>query len=211
MLQQFSCACFWAKAHTFELLYAHIKNYRPYCLLRTLGVQAGNNFQSGGQTGHQVQGGSNKVLQIQKITFPPNEVIFHFVWVTAGNVSSIGRLHYTFYVLFYFILFAVDIIIFDPNNLLSFQWLLAQSVRALESFKADVGCSSPSRSKTDNRLQNIQMVDYCRVNIGKNLLVNRLTILNNQINYEWLNLSYDAFKLRCKNILLIFWLRLFDL
>ena len=157
--------------------------------------------------GIKFKGGAIKCCKYKKLL----PLIFHFVWVTAGNVSSIGRLHYTFYVLFYFILFAVDIIIFDPNNLLSFQWLLAQSVRALESFKADVGCSSPSRSKTDNRLQNIQMVDYCRVNIGKNLLVNRLTILNNQINYEWLNLSYDAFKLRCKNILLIFWLRLFDL
>ena len=32
-------------------------------------MQAGNNFKSGGQTGHLVKGHSNKVLQRKKITF----------------------------------------------------------------------------------------------------------------------------------------------
>ena len=36
-------------------------------------MQAGNNFKAGGQTGHYVQGGSNKVFQRKKNTSPLNE------------------------------------------------------------------------------------------------------------------------------------------
>ena len=38
--------------------------------------------------------------------------------------------------------------------------------------------------------------------IGLNALANRLFILNNKIPLEWLNLSYNSFKVKCKESLL---------
>ena len=39
-------------------------------------------------------------------------------------------------------------------------------------------------------------------NIFGDHLVNRLKTLTNQIKYEWLNESYESFKVKCKNLLL---------
>ena len=41
-----------------------------------------------------------------------------------------------------------------------------------------------------------------KVRNGKNILSNRLTILNNQIEYDWLNKSLNCFKLLCKSLFL---------
>ena len=48
-----------------------------------------------------------------------------------------------------------------------------------------------------------QINDVSRIKIGKNILCNRLTILNRLIKLDWLNLSLIAFKLRAKSIFLI--------
>ena len=46
-------------------------------------------------------------------------------------------------------------------------------------------------------------IDKSRLKVGKNILANRLTALNGQIKYEWLNLSRNQFKIRAKDTLLI--------
>jgi hypothetical protein len=38
--------------------------------------------------------------------------------------------------------------------------------------------------------------------VVRNNLINRLNVLNGAINYEWLNLSLDVFKLRRKSVYL---------
>ena len=38
--------------------------------------------------------------------------------------------------------------------------------------------------------------------IGNNILSNRLSILNGRINLEWLNLTLNSFKIKCKKLLL---------
>ena len=38
--------------------------------------------------------------------------------------------------------------------------------------------------------------------IGVNKLVNRLTILDNKIEMEWMNMGLDSFKVKCKELLL---------
>ena len=48
----------------------------------------------------------------------------------------------------------------------------------------------------------VQINDYSNLKIGKNIMANRLRVLNNQINYDWLNLSLNSFKLRCKALFL---------
>ena len=35
--------------------------------------------------------------------------------------------------------------------------------------------------------------------VGLNALANRLSILNDRIPLDWLNLGYDSYKLKCKN------------
>ena len=35
--------------------------------------------------------------------------------------------------------------------------------------------------------------------VGKNNLNNRLNTLNGKVEYDWLNLSIDSFKIKCKN------------
>ena len=40
----------------------------------------------------------------------------------------------------------------------------------------------------------VHIVDHSRVRVGKNILMNRLSLINSSINYEWLNLSKDTYK-----------------
>ena len=45
----------------------------------------------------------------------------------------------------------------------------------------------------NDRLQTIRVFDSSRLKVGKNLLVNRMTILNNELNYDLMNVSYNSF------------------
>ena len=44
--------------------------------------------------------------------------------------------------------------------------------------------------------------DNSRLMVGKNIISNRLTVLNNQVNLDWLNLSLISFKLKVKDLFL---------
>ena len=44
----------------------------------------------------------------------------------------------------------------------------------------------------------VHIVDHSRVRVGKNLLMNRLSLINDSINYERLNLLKDTYKIKCK-------------
>ena len=48
----------------------------------------------------------------------------------------------------------------------------------------------------------VHIVDHSRVRVGKNLLMNRLSLINDSINYDWLTLSKDTYKIKCKEKLL---------
>ena len=48
----------------------------------------------------------------------------------------------------------------------------------------------------------VDIVGNSNTKVGKNLLVNRLVLINDKIKFDWLNLSLDGFKLKCKNIFL---------
>ena len=43
---------------------------------------------------------------------------------------------------------------------------------------------------------------FSRLKIGRNILCNRLTVLNHQVNLNWLNLSLTSFKLKVKSLFL---------
>ena len=49
------------------------------------------------------------------------------------------------------------------------------------------------------RQTNFHITDSSRLKVGKNIISNRMTILNNKINLDWLNLSLTSFKLKIKS------------
>ena len=54
----------------------------------------------------------------------------------------------------------------------------------------------------NNRQRFVQINDESAIRIGKNVLMNRLGILNNKIEYEWLNQSLNTFKIKSKKLFL---------
>ena len=54
----------------------------------------------------------------------------------------------------------------------------------------------------NNRNQNFHIIDAARTKIGKNLLTNRLGIINDNISLELLNSPFATFKLKCKQLFL---------
>ena len=50
----------------------------------------------------------------------------------------------------------------------------------------------------NNRSPSVQIIDSSRIRVGKNIQTNNLSAISNQIEYDWLNLSYLTFKLRSK-------------
>ena len=55
----------------------------------------------------------------------------------------------------------------------------------------------------NGRNEMFQINDYSANRIGKNIICNRLNVLNGQIKLDWLNLSLNAFKLKAKSVLLM--------
>ena len=58
----------------------------------------------------------------------------------------------------------------------------------------------------NNRSTKVRLFDTSNIRIGKNILSNRLTIVNSQIEYDWLNKSLNSYKLICK-LLFLSWLK----
>ena len=57
----------------------------------------------------------------------------------------------------------------------------------------------------DNNIKDVQ--SYWN-SMEQKLLTNRLTLINNTIEYNWLNLTFDSFKVKCKNLFLIWYYEL---
>jgi hypothetical protein len=54
----------------------------------------------------------------------------------------------------------------------------------------------------NSRDQSIRVVDTSKLKIGKNLVVNRIKLINGKIMYAWLNLTYESYKIKCKAVFL---------
>ena len=52
------------------------------------------------------------------------------------------------------------------------------------------------------RTEMFHIDDYSKLLVGRNIISNRLTVLNNQVELDWLNLSLNSFKLRVKDLFL---------
>ena len=52
---------------------------------------------------------------------------------------------------------------------------------------------------SDNeRLTKLTFIKWQNYDVGKNILLNRMLILNNLIDKQWLELSLNSFKIKCK-------------
>ena len=54
----------------------------------------------------------------------------------------------------------------------------------------------------NGRLDKIQIYNISNYKVGQNIMVNRFKALKNKIELLWLNESLNAFKLKCKQLLL---------
>ena len=53
-----------------------------------------------------------------------------------------------------------------------------------------------------NRQNKFSVSKTNNLKVGENILINRLSLINNQIPLEWLNLGYNSYKIKCKQKLL---------
>ena len=53
-----------------------------------------------------------------------------------------------------------------------------------------------------NRQDKVFIVDNSRLKVGKNSLVNRMTCINGLVKLDLLNLSFNPYKVKCKNLIL---------
>ena len=54
----------------------------------------------------------------------------------------------------------------------------------------------------NNRCEKFMIIGSSRLKVGKNLLPNRLGVLNNKIELQWMNQSLDTFKIKYKDLFL---------
>ena len=54
----------------------------------------------------------------------------------------------------------------------------------------------------NDRWETAKFFDTKNYKIGSNILSNRFIILNGKIKYDWLNLPFNSFKLKCKELFL---------
>ena len=50
----------------------------------------------------------------------------------------------------------------------------------------------------NDSISKVHIVDHSNSKVGKNLLINRLGVINDLIEYDWLNISKNVFKMKCK-------------
>ena len=54
----------------------------------------------------------------------------------------------------------------------------------------------------NGRNNKIQIFNVSNYKVGENLLTNRLKSLNNKIEFNWLNESFNSYKVKCKKLFL---------
>ena len=54
----------------------------------------------------------------------------------------------------------------------------------------------------NNRCESVKFVDTKSYKIGNNILANRFPILNFKVKFDWLNLPFNSYKMKCKEIFL---------
>ena len=81
--------------------------------------------------------------------------------------------------------------------------LSAESVNCMQSAETQILIQFNSiqfNSVLFQKLLSLQLYDVSRLKVGKNLMINRLSTLNGQIKFDWLNLGLNSFKIKMKEL-----------
>ena len=54
----------------------------------------------------------------------------------------------------------------------------------------------------NERATKLNFIRIQKYDVGKNILLNRLHVLNGKIDKNWINLSIDSYKIKCKELFL---------
>ena len=55
----------------------------------------------------------------------------------------------------------------------------------------------------NERATKLSFIRIQKYDVGKNILLNRLQVLNGKIEKNWINLSLDSYKMKCKGLFLM--------
>ena len=89
-----------------------------------------------------------------------------------------------------------------PNDMMKYR-LAIQLYKIYNGFIINDGWIDMSLQQNFNaRQMMVRVTDVSNIKVGKNILMNRLTVINNEIDYNWLNLSSISYKLKCKSLFL---------
>ena len=66
----------------------------------------------------------------------------------------------------------------------------------------NINTNTNGNSNSNNGSPSMQDLVVLNYKVGNNYMVNRLMILNNKIEFSWLNESFNAFKIKCKQLFL---------
>ena len=85
-----------------------------------------------------------------------------------------------------------------PMNFAKYR-LAIQLFKVFNSYNYNDDWQDMNRQQNFNaRSEVFNINDWSNIKVGKNILCNRLNVLNRHINFDWLNLSLTSFKLTVK-------------
>ena len=89
-----------------------------------------------------------------------------------------------------------------PNQIMKYKLTLCLYRLCNSDFNSIEFCLLNENQVITSRQTKFSTIKSNRFRIGLNSLANRLHHINGIIPLEWSNLSYDSFKVKCKNLLL---------
>ena len=90
-----------------------------------------------------------------------------------------------------------------PNQLMLYKHALLLYKIWNDKIYSDDWLSLNFQQNFNVRNSTVKLIDTSNLKIGKNIAVNRLMVINGLIEYDWLNLSINAYKIRCKTKFLV--------
>ena len=63
----------------------------------------------------------------------------------------------------------------------------------------------------NGRVQRVQIFDKSRIRVWRNILMNRLLIISDKINYDWLNLTKSSYKINARDCSYHEWTNPYDM
>ena len=93
-------------------------------------------------------------------------------------------------------------VLYGHNFALNIQWCTMKFEQLRLNWVTDVSEYNVQQHQFSNRQNKFSVSKTNNLKVGENILINRLSLINNRIPLEWLNLGYNCYKIKCKQKLL---------